>query len=329
MKTVITGAAGFIGYHLAIHLANQGKELILIDNFQRGKMDEEFRNLIQQQNVQFFDMDLTENDVFSSIEDDVTEVYHLAAINGTENFYNIPDKVLRVNILSTLNVLEWAKDKPGVKILYSSSSEVYAGALKIGIGVIPTGENVPLCIDDISNVRWSYGASKLLAENAFFSYGKLYPFRFCIVRYHNIYGPRMGFEHVIPQFFKRIFQGEVPLKVYGGQQTRSFCFVSDSVKATRLVMESPDTDKKIIHVGNDLEEIKINDLARLMLKITDKPDKVIQKNPPEGSVNRRCPDIFLLRSLGFTPEVNLKNGLEKTKGWYQPIFNIKSNKRDG
>jgi len=170
MKTIITGAAGFIGYHLANHLANQGRELILIDNFQRGKMDEEFVKLIKRKNVQFLELDLTGNDAFSSIEDDVSEVYHLAAINGTENFYNIPDQVLRVNILSTLNVLEWAKNNPGVEILYSSSSEVYAGAIKLGIGIIPTDESVPLCIDDISNVRWSYGASKLLAENAFYSF---------------------------------------------------------------------------------------------------------------------------------------------------------------
>lgn len=321
MKTIITGAAGFIGYHLAIQMANQGKELILIDNFRRGKMDEEFTDLIQRQNVQFLNIDLTENDAFSSIKDDISEVYHLAAINGTENFYNIPDQVLRVNILTTLNVLEWVKDKPGVKILYSSSSEVYAGALKLGIGKIPTAENVPLCIDDISNVRWSYGASKLLAENAFFSYGKVYTIRFCIVRYHNIYGPRMGFKHVIPQFYERIFYGELPLKVYGGNQTRAFCYVSDAVKATQLIMESRNTEKRIIHIGNDQEEISINDLAKIILKITGNPPEVIQEAPPEGSVNRRCPDISFLRNLGFVPEVSLKQGIEKTKIWYKTIHN--------
>ena len=320
MKTIITGAAGFIGYHLANHLVNQGRDLILIDNFRRGKMDEEFTDLIKRKNVQFIDMDLTENDAFSSIEDDVSEVYHLAAINGTENFYNIPDQVLRVNILATLNLLEWAKDKYGVKILYSSSSEVYAGALKLGIGSIPTAENVPLCIDDISNVRWSYGASKLLAENAFFSYGKLYPIYFSIVRYHNIYGPRMGFEHVIPQFYERIFHGEVPLKVYGGNQTRAFCYVYDAIKATQLIMESKNTEKRIIHIGNDQEEISINDLAKIILKITGNPPEVIQEAPPEGSVNRRCPDISFLRNLGFAPEVSIKKGLKKTKDWYKPIY---------
>ena len=323
MKTIITGAAGFIGYHLANHLANQGRDLILIDNFQHGKMDDEFNELIQRNNVQFIKIDLTENDSFSSINDDILEVYHLAAINGTENFYNIPDQVLRVNILTTLNLLEWAKDKPGVKILYSSSSEVYAGALNLGIGVIPTGENVPLCIDDISNVRWSYGASKLLAENAFFSYGKQYPIRFCIVRYHNIYGPRMGFEHVIPQFYERIYNEEIPLKVYGGDQTRAFCYISDAIKATQLVIEATGTDSRIVHVGNNQEEIRIIDLAKLILKITGNPPKVIQDPPPEGSVNRRCPDISILRGLGFSPEVSIKKGLEKTRTWYRPLFKAK------
>ena len=320
MKTIITGAAGFIGYHLAARLADQGKELILIDNFRRGQKDREFKKLIRRSNVRFIEMELTEKGALSQIQDHVSEIYHLAAINGTGNFYSIPDQVLRVNVLATLNLLEWSRDKNDVKIIYSSSSEVYAGGIKSGIARIPTGEDAPLCIDDISNVRWSYGASKILGESAFFSYGQVSPFRFSIIRYHNIYGPRMGFGHVVPQFFHRINQGEVPLKVYGGQQTRAFCYISDAVRATQLVMESPVTDKKIIHIGNDGKEIKIVDLAKLILEITDNTPEVIEKSPPEGSVNRRCPDISFLRSLGFCPRVGIKEGLSYTRKWYKKVL---------
>ena len=317
MKTLITGSAGFVGYHLAKKLSDEGRDLILIDNFARGQMDKNFKALIDKSNVEFFDLDLTKSNALDYINFEISDLYHLAAINGTENFYNIPEKVLKVNILSTLNILDWAINQPNIKILFSSSSEVYAGALKMGIGKVPTDENVPLCIDDISNVRWSYGASKLLAENAFFSYSKNHQINFSIIRYHNIFGPRMGFEHVIPQFLERIFDGEVPLNVFGGNQTSAFCYISDAIEATQMVMESLDTNKKIVHIGNDQEEIKIKDLAKILLDLTGNPTSIIQKNPPEGSVDRRCPNIDFLKTIGFKPKIQLSDGLTLTREWYE------------
>ena len=308
MKTLITGAAGFIGCHLAKHLSEQGKEIILLDNLQRGNIDDEFNHLIAKDNVTFMNMDLTDHNTLSSINDEVSEIYHLAAINGTRNFYSIPDQVLKVNILTTLNILDWVKDKPDIKVLFSSSSEVYAGAIKYGLSTVPTNESTPLCIDDISNVRWSYGASKMLSENAFFCYHKLYNVNFSIIRYHNIYGPRMGFDHVIPEIFNRIFSGESPLRIFGGEQTRAFCFVDDAIRATQLIMEKEDTNGKIVHIGNSDEEIKIMDLARLLLELSGFNISFIERDPPIGSINQRCPDISLLKSLGFYPKTNLKKG---------------------
>jgi len=320
MKTMITGAAGFIGMHLAKSLTEQGKKLILIDNFARGRMDEKFKQLINLKNVQFFDLDLTRNNVFDVFDDDISKVYHLAAINGTENFYNIPEKVLKVNILSTLNLLDWAVDKNNLKILFSSSSEVYAGSIKYGLGKIPTSEDVPLCIEDISNVRWSYGASKLLAENAFFSYSKSYNVKFSIIRYHNIYGPRMGFEHVIPQFLERIYRNQLPLEIYGGSPMRAFCYVSDAIRATQIVMESKEADNRIIHIGNDQQEISITNLGKIMLNLTGEKPEIIQRETPKGSVDRRCPDINSLKKLGFNPEISLEEGLILTNNWYKKYF---------
>ncbi len=322
MSTLITGAAGFIGFHLAKYLSEKGDKLILVDNFERSSKDTDFTGLIENPDIKFYHLDITEKNSFHQIKEEISNIYHLAAINGTKNFYEIPDKVITVNAVGTLNLLEWLKHKPKVKVLYASSSEVYAGALKLGIGEVPTDEKVPICIDDISNVRWSYGISKALAESALFAYSSRYSLRFSIIRYHNIFGPRMGLDHVIPQFSMRIINGDLPLKVYGCHQTRSFCYVSDAVRASKLVMESSSLDGKVVHVGNDQEEIKIADLAKMMLDISSNPTEIIEYDAPEGSVDRRCPNITSLRSTGFNPKVPLKIGVEKTIAWYQTYSNI-------
>lgn len=316
MNILITGAAGFIGFHLANKLQADGHNLILVDNFERGIKDKSFLDLLKKINVNFYNIDITKDNAFCQINDKVDYIYHLAAINGTKNFYSIPDKVLRVNVIGTLNILDWVKNKPNIKILFSSSSEVYAGALSMGIGSIPSNEQIPICIDDITNPRWSYGLSKALSEGSFYSYFKRYNIKFSIVRYHNIYGPRMGYDHVIPQLFNRIFNGQVPLEVFGSSQTRAFCYIDDAVDATITIMNSIDMNGEIIHIGNDLEEIKIKNLAKLMLKYMSKPDNIIEMDPPEGSAERRCPNIKKLRSLGFTPSIMLIEGLKKTLSWY-------------
>ena len=116
--------------------------------------------------------------------------------------------------------------------------------------------------------------------------------------------------------------GDLPLKVYGCDQTRSFCYVSDAVRASKLVMESSSLDGKIVHVGNDEEEIKIADLAKMMLDMSSKPTEIIEYDAPKGSVERRCPNITSLRSTGFNPNVPLKVGVKKTMAWYQTYSNI-------
>jgi len=319
MRTLITGAAGFIGYHLALDLAESGQDLILVDNLQRGRMDSKFKELITLPNVTYCNADLTEPGTFDSVGENVEQVYHLAAINGTENFYKIPDQVLRVNVLSTLYLLEWARDRE-VKLLFSSTSETYAGTIRLMDGFIPTAEDVPLCIDDIKNIRWSYGASKILAECAFYAYAQVTPIQFSIVRYHNIYGPRMGFEHVMPQFLERILGGQLPLEVFGGDETRSFCYIKDAVAATKLVMDSSETDGEIIHIGNSDVEIQIRELATLMLEMCNASSELSIKKAPPGSVARRCPDIQKLKNLGYEPKVSLREGLEGMIPWYRDYF---------
>lgn len=323
MRTLITGGAGFIGLHLARHLAESGHDVTIFDNFARGKDDEDFKRVTEKKNVHFVKADITDPNSFSKLEGKYDYVYHLAMINGTENFYSIPDKVLKVGILGTLNTLDWFVKSEHGKLLFSSSSETYAGALSI-MGdkfPIPTPEEVPLVVNDPTNVRWSYGGSKILSEVAMHCYAKAKGMRnFVIIRYHNIYGPRMGFEHVIPQFIERLVKKENPFKIFGGQETRTFCYVDDAVKATRMVMESSETNSKTIHVGRSDGEIKIIDLAKLLFDIVDYHPDIDVQPAPKGSVMRRCPDTTKLRNLGFRPGVDLEDGIRRTYGWYKDKF---------
>ncbi len=321
-NVLITGGAGFIGYHLAKSLANQNYNITILDNLERGKEDKELKKLIEKENVHFIKGDITKTEAFNSL-DNFDYVYHLAAINGTENFYKIPDKVLKVGIIGTINVLDWfVKQKKG-KLLFSSSSEAYAGTSKL-LGdkfPIPTPEEIPLVVEDVKNVRWSYGASKILSEVAIHSYAKAHSLKdFVIIRYHNIYGPRMGFEHVIPQFIERIIKKEAPFKIFGGEETRTFCYVDDAVKATRLVMESEKTNGQTIHIGRSDGEIKIIDLAKELFNTINVNPHIEIMPAPEGSVMRRCPDISKLKALGFKPEIDLDEGLKRTFEWYGGKF---------
>lgn len=318
-KVLITGGAGFIGFALSKSLADQGYEVTILDNFARGNEDLEFKELTSRKNVHFIKTDLTEPHCMDQVTEEFDYIYHLAMINGTENFYNIPDKVLKVGILGTLHVLDWFVGQKKGKLLFSSSSEAYAGSAKI-LGdkfPIPTPEEVPLVIEDPSNVRWSYGASKLLSEVAIHSYAKAHGMKnWSIIRYHNIYGPRMGFEHVIPQFIERIMKKEDSFKIFGGQETRTFCYIDDGVKATQMVMESNETNGKTVHIGRDDGEIKIIDMAKKLMDIAGVNPKFDVHPAPEGSVARRCPNIDKLRSIGYKPSVSLEEGLKKCYDWY-------------
>lgn len=323
-KALVTGGAGFIGLHLSKHLART-QEVTIADNFARGKKDKELEQLLENKNVSFVQTDITKKEDFSKLDGKFDYIYHLAAINGTENFYKIPDKVLKVGIIGTINILDWITETKQGKLLFSSSSETYAGGLKL-LGEkfpIPTPENVSLVVDDPSNVRWSYGASKIMSEVSIHCYHHVYKMPFTIIRYHNIYGPRMGTEHVIPQFIERILKKENPFRIFGGEETRTFCYVEDAVRATQLAMESPKASSQTIHIGRTDGEIKIVDLARKLFRIAKTSPKIKIEPAPKGSVKRRCPDTTKLSFLGFKAQVSLDQGLKETFSWYKEFFENK------
>ena len=327
MKSIlITGAAGFIGFHLAKSLSEASVEVTVIDNLSRGMSDEEFSDLVNKENVRFVQADMTETSYCSLLDERYDEIYHLAAVNGTRYFYEKPEEVLRVNILSLMHILQWIDQNRCGKFLFTSSSEAYAGTVRAfpsaERALVPTKEDVPLCIDDVFNERYSYGGSKIAGELLTINYMRSKKIPFSIVRYHNIYGPRMGLEHVIPEFCKRIYDKQSPFNVFGGEDTRAFCYISDAVTATRMVMEKKECNGHIVHIGNSAEEIKIAELAKKMIGISNFSTALNIMPSREGSVPRRCPDTQKLTMLtGYKPLVPLDEGLKLTFDWYLSYFN--------
>lgn len=317
MKVLIAGGAGFIGLHLAKYLAEKRDDVTICDNLFRGEMDSELTDLIKSENVEFVNADLTDGKEFEKIEPDFDLVYHLAAINGTNFFYDIPHVVLRVNVLTLLNTLDWLTRKNCQKLIWTSSSEVYAGAIALNKVPVPTPEDIPLVIEDVFNPRFSYAASKIVGESLCLNYAKSCGLNVSIVRPHNIYGPRMGYEHVIPQFITRIIRREDPFRIYGSSQSRAFCFIEDLVRGLASIGESPKTNNEIVNIGNDKEEITIINLTGKMFDLFHFHPELEILPPPKGSVNRRCPDITKARELlGYEPQIDLNTGLQRTYDWY-------------
>jgi len=325
-KILITGGAGFIGYHLAVHLIEtypDACELVLVDNFFRGKMDSDFTELLQEKGVRFIDADLTDLASYKKLGGGYDYVYHLAAVNGTKSFYEMPHEVLRINTLALIYMLDWFRTENGEgKLCFTSSNEAYAGALSAFASLpLPTPENVPLVIEDPYNPRWSYAATKLIGELFVIQYAEKYDFSALIVRPHNFYGPRAGFGgHVIPDFSENIANRIDPFPIHGAEDTRTFCYITDAVRAMDMLMKSPGTDThppETVHIGS-VDEVSIKELADRMFDITGwRPQKVVVTKSPPGSVKRRCADITKLQRLtGWKPEVPLNEGLRMTHEWY-------------
>ena len=323
-RTLILGGTGFIGLNLARRLAElaaPGDEILLTDNFSRGPHDEDVDDILRryETTVRLDQIDLSLPGAYQRFHGAFDFVYLLASIVGVGPSERAPETVMRVNTTIILGALEWMARSGSKRVFFSSTSENYAGGYELGIIPIPTPEDVPLVIGDIRNPRFSYAVTKIWGEAACIFYGSHHGFTSIIGRYHNVYGPRMGWDHVIPQLTSRIVCGERPLRVKSPDQTRAFCHVSDAVEATRLVMQSPEVQNgTIVHIGDDREEVAIGDLAKRLLALAGRAQEYESAPAPIGSVLRRAPDISLLRRLtGFVPRVSMTEGLAETFAWYR------------
>jgi nucleoside-diphosphate-sugar epimerase len=313
-KVLVTGGSGFIGSALVMALVKAGHRVRVLDDNSRGSP----RRLTDvEKEIEFIAGDIRDAAAVEQATKGMDEVHHLAFVNGTEFFYSAPDLVLDVGVRGMTNVIDACRKHGVGTLILASSSEVYQTPPKI-----PTAEDAPLVVPDVQNPRYSYGAGKLISEVMAINFGRKYFDRVLIFRPHNIYGPDMGFEHVVPQFALRIQKqgnaqpsGRLRFEIQGtGEATRSFCFIDDLVAGVMLMREKGE-HLGIYHIGTT-EEVAIADLARRIAACAEREIDLIPGKSAAGGTMRRCPDISKLGQLGYKPRVPLNEGLAPTLDWY-------------
>ena len=313
-RILVTGGSGFIGSALVKALLKDGNAVRVLDDNSRGAP----RRLAKvQKDVEFIAGDIRDAAAVHAAAQGMDEVHHLAFVNGTEFFYSAPELVLDVGVKGMVNVIDACRAANVRRLILASSSEVYQTPPEV-----PTDETAPLIVPDPTNARYSYGGGKIISELMAINYGRKFFERVLIFRPHNVYGPDMGFEHVIPQFALRLKRaasqhtsGKVPFEIQGnGRQTRSFCHVDDLVLGV-MVMRAKGEHLGIYHVGTT-EEVAIADVARRIAAHAGREIELVSRPAPAGGTERRCPDIGKLSKLGYAPQVPLAKGLPPTVDWY-------------
>ena len=319
-KVLIIGGAGFIGCNLAKYLIeNRDYEITVTDNLSRGQMDNDFSELLLSRDIKFIEGDFTNPETFRFLDSKYDYVYMLASVVGVDNTLDKPHEVIRINTLLIINVLEWIKRSEIGKVLFTSTSENYAGTVDAFNYKVPTSEEVPLSIIDIAHPRYTYAVTKILGESGFLNYSRMLNFDCTIVRYHNVFGPRMGFKHVIPHLVERFYNNENPFKIYGANQTRAFCYITDAI--TGLLKVVLDGKKgEVYNIGNPSPEVSILDIVQSIQQVLkrDIPFEVIQypESYPSDEPHRRCPDIQKAKDeINYNPEINFNEGLKRFLTW--------------
>ncbi len=235
MRHLVTGGAGVIGFELVRQLLEQGDTVTTIDVGKKGGLGD-LEALAMRHPGR---LELRRGDFASDralLKGSFDAVFHFAAIVGVQYVTDHPYETMAVNMRTTLNALDAALESGCRTFFFASSSENYAASVDRNLAPIPTPEDVLLSIDDIALPRWSYAASKIAGESAVFGAARVGNFTPIVVRFHNVYGPRMGPTHVIPEFLARARAKVDPFPVFGADQTRSFLHVDDAARALRAVL---------------------------------------------------------------------------------------------
>lgn len=313
-KVLVTGGTGFLGSSLVRFLLRAGAHVRSLDDDSRGSS----RRLSDvESKVELIRGDIRDPNAVARAIEGVDSVAHLAYLNGTEFFYSRPDLVLEIAVKGMMNVLEGCMKHKVRDLVLASSSEVYQTPPEV-----PTDEKAPLIIPDPFNARYSYGGGKLISELLAINYGRKHFDRVVIFRPHNVYGPDMGREHVVPQLTLRLIElarqqpsGPIELPIQGtGQETRAFVFIDDLSDAVMRTIQQG-AHLNIYHVGTD-HEVTIAELAAEIGRAMGREVRVKPGVLQPGSTLRRCPNINKVRALGYSPRVSLAEGIAKTVRWY-------------
>lgn len=316
-KTLITGAAGFLGSHLVNKFLKEGHYVIGMDNLITGNLKniEEFST---SERFEFHNHDVSK---FVNVEGDLDYILHFASPASPIDYLKIPIQTLKVSSYGAHNLLGLAKDK-GARILVASTSEVYGDPL-----VHPQVEEYYGNVNPVGP-RGVYDEAKRYMEAVTMAYNSFHNVETRIARIFNTYGPKMRLNdgRVLPAFIGQALRGE-DLTIFGdGSQTRSFCYVDDLVDGIyKLLLGDCDTP---VNLGNP-SEISISDFAEEIIKLTGTNQKVIYKDLPVNDPKQRKPDISKAKkNLGWEPEVSRKKGLKITYEYFKGLSFEELNKKD-
>jgi UDP-glucose 4-epimerase len=306
MKTLITGGAGFIGSHLTEYLISQNQLVSVLDDFS-GNSEKNLSKLSKSSNLSIIKGSILDQELVTKLMKEVTHCYHLAAVLGVEKINNDPITSFETNLKGSQIVLNTAANQ-SVRTLLASSSEVYGKNL-----TMPLNEESDRVLGSPEVARWSYSEAKAMDElHAIELYRhKSYPVT--IARFFNTVGPRQSGSYgmVLPRFVKAAISNQ-PLTVYGdGQQSRTFCSVTDVVDALVLMMNSKESIGQAFNIGST-NEITISELAQKVIKLTNSTSEIIYKKHSEvygdsfEEPQRRVPDISKIKKVvGWQPKQSL------------------------
>ncbi|MBF0285134.1 MAG: NAD-dependent epimerase/dehydratase family protein [Magnetococcales bacterium] len=317
-KILITGGAGFMGGHLASLLASSDHHALdLLDNFARAVHDPFLEQLTTRPNVRLLTADLLNPSALDDLPADYDLIFHLAAIIGVQHVLERPYDVLTGNVRMLENVLRAARRQTRLsRLVFTSTSEVYAGSLLYLDLPIPTPESTPIALTALNHPRTSYMLSKLYGEAMCLHAG----LPVTLVRPHNVYGPRMGLVHVIPELLRKAYRahdGET-LEVASVAHQRTFCFVEDGVGQLISLAQAPAAVGGTFNLGTPGPEIPIGEVARLVVETVGRKLTILPLPETPGSPSRRRPDMsHTFAVIPDRPQIDLAEGIRRTFDWYR------------
>ncbi|MEK9652336.1 MAG: UDP-glucuronic acid decarboxylase family protein [Betaproteobacteria bacterium] len=308
-RILVTGGAGFLGSHLCTRLVNDGCDVICVDNLFTGSKAN-IQHLIKRPNFEFLRHDIT-----LPLYLEIDEIYNLACPASPKHYQYDPVQTLKTSVHGAINVLGLAK-RTGARILQASTSEIYGDP-----EVHPQTEDYWGRVNPIG-IRSCYDEGKRCAETLFFDYHREHRVAIKVARIFNTFGPRMHPDdgRVISNFIVQALTNR-PITIYGsGNQTRSFCYVTDLISGLLRLMKSEEAVTGPINLGNPSEMTMIH-LAKLIIELTGSSSEIVFESLPQDDPKQRKPDISnALNLLGWKPSTTLEEGLNNTIGYFRLLL---------